>query len=410
MSEHSSTPEPAKPEPLFEIDLGSNGGRVAPTSVSELQLWIQRERQFWSWVTTKSRGGHEQSVREAIQRLEHATSSANDAERQQSTNQAQSRVHAQSAANLIQEVFNLRKLPHSSSTNAKRVEQFLKEHGDTAASYFLSVILPPPQGYSIQPQEIEGYFGLFEGIVERFELFQRPSDKKIRASAAAIEELRLRIERELSEKGKALESLHRSFESITREVRELTDSQKKSFSSANEKREKEFEGQSLAHVSQMDLLRKTFKEEMALRAPAEYWTSKRNGHWVLAAITGVVTFLGIGLCSWFLALEVKELIGRTPLGSSPETWRIVLLVLLSVFSVWAIRLVVRIFLSQIHLATDAGERIVMVKTYLALLEGDKLATKEDRQLILQALFRTAADGIVKDEGVPPSFLELLTRK
>jgi hypothetical protein len=45
-----------------------------------------------------------------------------------------------------------------------------------------------------------------------------------------------------------------------------------------------------------------------------------------------------------------------------------------------------------------------------LLEGDRLANKEDRQLILTALFRPAADGIVKDEGIPPSMLEFLTRQ
>jgi hypothetical protein len=52
----------------------------------------------------------------------------------------------------------------------------------------------------------------------------------------------------------------------------------------------------------------------------------------------------------------------------------------------------------------------MARTYLSLLEGDRLASKEDRQLILQALFRPTSDGIVKDEGIPPSALEFLTRQ
>jgi hypothetical protein len=51
----------------------------------------------------------------------------------------------------------------------------------------------------------------------------------------------------------------------------------------------------------------------------------------------------------------------------------------------------------------------MVQTYLALIEGGKLTNGEDRQLILQALFRPASDGIVKDEGIPASFFEVLTR-
>lgn len=41
---------------------------------------------------------------------------------------------------------------------------------------------------------------------------------------------------------------------------------------------------------------------------------------------------------------------------------------------------------------------------------EHLASNEDRQLILQALFRPASDGIVKDEGLPPSMFEFLTRQ
>ena len=82
---------------------------------------------------------------------------------------------------------------------------------------------------------------------------------------------------------------------------------------------------------------------------------------------------------------------------------------MGVFAVWGVRLVVRMFLSHLHLASDAAERVVMTRTYLSLLEGDRLSSKEDRQLILQALFRPASDGIVKDEGVPFSLAEVLTR-
>jgi len=51
----------------------------------------------------------------------------------------------------------------------------------------------------------------------------------------------------------------------------------------------------------------------------------------------------------------------------------------------------------------------MARTSLPLLEGDRLASKEDRQLILQASFRPTSDGIVEDEGIPPSALEFLPR-
>ena len=79
------------------------------------------------------------------------------------------------------------------------------------------------------------------------------------------------------------------------------------------------------------------------------------------------------------------------------------------FAVWATRLAVRNYLSHLHLKADADERIVMVKTYLSLAEGGRVESAEDRQIILQSLFRPASNGLVKDEGVPLSFAEVLTR-
>jgi len=59
--------------------------------------------------------------------------------------------------------------------------------------------------------------------------------------------------------------------------------------------------------------------------------------------------------------------------------------------------------------TTLGERLVMARTSRSRLEGDRLASKEDRQLILKAAFRPTSDGIVEDQGIPPSALEFVTR-
>ena len=47
----TSAPEP-KPEPLFTLDLGANGGVLAPTSYAELRAWLDREVGFWSWSSS----------------------------------------------------------------------------------------------------------------------------------------------------------------------------------------------------------------------------------------------------------------------------------------------------------------------------------------------------------------------
>jgi hypothetical protein len=66
---------------------------------------------------------------------------------------------------------------------------------------------------------------------------------------------------------------------------------------------------------------------------------------------------------------------------------------------WIGRIILKIYLSERHLATDAEERRTMVMTYLALTRSKKLVD-DDKKLIFPAIFRSGADGIVKDENSP----------
>jgi hypothetical protein len=75
---------------------------------------------------------------------------------------------------------------------------------------------------------------------------------------------------------------------------------------------------------------------------------------------------------------------------------------------WIGRVLLRIYLSDRHLLTDAEERIAMVQTYLALTDEGKMEPT-DRALVLAPLFRSAADGIVKDEGPDASLAGIIAK-
>lgn len=76
---------------------------------------------------------------------------------------------------------------------------------------------------------------------------------------------------------------------------------------------------------------------------------------------------------------------------------------------WGGRVLVRLYLSELHLAGDAWERAIMAKTYLALTkEGN--AGEADRPIVLGALFRQSADGVVKEDSVlDTSLIAMLAR-
>jgi hypothetical protein len=405
MPRTSSTPPP---KPIYTLDLGGNGGRFAPTSLSEATEWIQRELAAWSWTYNISGGNHDQSIREALSQLNSAQSQVNQAEQYREANPQHYAQILLGIAATITDVFVHRKLPHTSSPIFKRLEAYRTEAGDLAATFFVCVHVPPSQGYHPQPQSLQSWRGLLDGFLDRYPPASIVSSK-LRASEASFEELRSRVEAMIGEKTTTLDSLHRDYQTNADSIATTLASQVKDFSDAQTERSTGFETLLGEHKTELANLRRTFREEMSLRAPAEYWTSKRTTHLWIAGITGILSFASIAVCGAFLVGEINSLMAKSVSGSTPENWKIAILILISLFAVWAVRLVVRLFLSHTHLTTDAAERVVMLKTYLSLLEGDSLASADDRQLILQAIFRPASDGIVKDEAVPPSFMEYLTR-
>lgn len=408
MTENTEPPAPP-PEPLFILDLSENGGRFAPTSLSQINTWVQTEQAFWSWIN-RNNGNHDQGVKQALTQLTTALNQASQAAQHQVSNPQHYQQQIVAIQATLQDVFVQRKLPHSSSPLAKRIEAYRKDAGDAAASYFASVFVPPQQGHNFQPQELGAWRGLVEGLVERFSLSSAPQKGRKQAAEQSFEQLRVKAEELVGEKTTTYDALHRDYGSLAEGIRTTAGEQKTQFDTAQTQREGDFEKLVTEHKQEMESLRKTFREEIALRAPAEYWETKRTGHVLMARITGGLSFAGIGGAAALLSWFVHDLLRTTAPNTAPETWRVAMLVLIGLFTVWGVRLLVRMFLSHLHLTTDAAERVVMVRTYLSLLEGDRLASKEDRQLILQALFRPASDGIVKDEGLPPSMFEFLTRQ
>lgn len=409
MSEAEAPPAP-NPEPLFTLDLLENGGAFQPTTIDAAAAWIQREQQFWSWLMSSSYGNHDQHLRDAIGQLNEALTHGNRASQYKESSQEQFAAEIAGMRSRLEVAYFQRKLPHSSTPLAKRVDAYRREVGDLSASFFAAVLVPSDQGHQFQPRELDGWRGLVEGLIERYQLASAPQKGRKQAAEQSFEQLRTKAESLLGEKTTAYDALHREYAALAESVRDTADTQTQAFDSAQKKRDEDFEALVNEHKQAVEGLRKAFREEIALRAPADYWDTKCKGHRRMSWVTGVLSFLAIGGAASGLAWWIHDLVSKTPTGAQPDTWRIAMAVLVGVFALWAARLIVRMFLSHLHLLTDAAERVVMVKTYLSLLEGDRLTSKEDRQLILNALFRPAADGIVKDDGIPSSMLEVLTRQ
>lgn len=69
------------------------------------------------------------------------------------------------------------------------------------------------------------------------------------------------------------------------------------------------------------------------------------------------------------------------------------------FCIWIVRIIVRNYNGNIHMANDASVRAAAAQTYLSMADQ---GTKMDDALavLVSTLFRPAADGLVNDDGMP----------
>lgn len=158
-------------------------------------------------------------------------------------------------------------------------------------------------------------------------------------------------------------------------------------------------------VSGLNDVKATYQEFMKLKAPVDYWTEKAKQHRLsseryrksligygkLLAPLLIVLLGAIAFLSYYIADPAKPIVAQLVFAAIG--------VLITTVAFWAARIVIRLFMSEHHLAIDAEERATMAMTYLALIERGA-ADEKDRALILAPLFRATSDGIVKDDAAP----------
>ncbi|WLI89946.1 DUF6161 domain-containing protein [Massilia sp. R2A-15] len=393
-------------EPLFKLDLEANGGVFAPKTVDEIATWVTREVGFWSWLDSTS-GAHREVVMIGYRQLAQARASLDEARPHQLSNpQFFTQKINEVRSNLTAAFLNW-KLPHSSSRLGKRVDE-MRKLGPSRAVAYLYTQLPSNASYPFESRDLPAWRGFIEGLAESLKITDIPKSV-IRSATASVEELKAKLEETITEKREELNGLHRSYEELTKSIATKDTALSHMFTESVQQNQQKHDDLIEGHKSRMAGIESVFKEKMTLRGPVEYWSRRKEYHEMFSGIFGLASFfliaVGGGASAWWAA----DVFAKVPEGKAPAAWQIASLGIVVVFVAWAIRLVIRLFLSHSHLGTDAAERVVMTQTYLALLEDDKLKEETDRSLILGALFRPTSDGMVKDENIPHPMLDAITK-
>jgi len=156
-------------------------------------------------------------------------------------------------------------------------------------------------------------------------------------------------------------------------------------------------------TKKIEELKKLYEEELALKAPAQYWEERAKemriqGQWWLAGLT-LSTIIGV-ICLYNLlgsigTGEFEKMFKNT--GSSIK-WSIVFITFIT-FLAFLIRTFTKLTFSSFHLSRDAQERKQLTYVYLALKENNAVSDI-DRNIVLQSIFSRADTGLLKEDSSP----------
>lgn len=201
-----------------------------------------------------------------------------------------------------------------------------------------------------------------------------------------------------------LKSSTEKYEEYGKQVDEFKEAKEKTFSDWFINTKGQFENFSTNSDSRIEELENTYKEKLKLEEPAKYWSDrakklKKQGWISLAILVGLVLIIviSLGKLLWNSPEQIYESFFSGD-KSAAIRWSIIYVTLVS-FMAFAIRAVTKVMFSSFHLARDCEERHTLTYFYLSLLK-ESTVDKEDKKLIMQALFSRAETGLLKDDSSP----------
>lgn len=386
--------------------------------------WISQLQNQWSWI---SRLGH-QSTNNAWQNIYTSFNQATSNLQQVQNYRVQGQIqyadnHLASTRTILEN--HIRQYPWLLANSAQR--RFVEEVRDTRHPLEAGLIVA-----SWMNLDLNGAPFLYVvNALLQWELYERGIKDRLKTESAALKKLAGDMQTTLTQYQEAERSQTIRFDNLHGELINQQSVQKSAFEEAQLKRTEAWELQRNTAQSELDNIKNTYDQHMAIAAPVDYWETKRKKHRNMTWGSGIAVVVGMIFVGNFLSSKMESIsqsLAVIPPASQPmaassiqaastilpttsasATWQLGTFLMLAVLSIWAIRLIVRIFLSNMHLENDAGERVTMAKTYLALIRSDSLSKDKNIDSVLAALFRPTGDGIVKDEGLPPSTLDFLTK-
>jgi hypothetical protein len=370
-------------EQTFEFNIGTRMGVIIASSASDFLSLLRSESQFWGTFNGSQRaGGIAQEFQSAAQ------NAINDG-------RFQSDIWPRAAQEYLNGVYGQQRYPLSDSEFGRFLETVYREQGP---SIFDTIINLMSDRHTDITDRSKFRAAMLLTNFETGLSVDAPNAVLQALDKASVKFRKLIADArdELQQNRTQSEWMRNKFKWRRGALFRLVDRQSKSIGNRI--------NESVNHtIEKLESTDRTFKDFMVLKAPVQYWESKAAEH--VNAAENYQTALvkwgsGLGLtlliilaAIFCIALEVHE----------QKPTLVLFLAAVGVFVttvyIWIMRIMVRFFLSEHHLATDSKERAILITTYLALT-AEKAADEKDRAIVLASIFRSTTDGIVKEDGAP----------
>lgn len=397
---------PKEIKPPITITTGSGESRTF-ADTADLQAFAAGEQGFWSFLNDVVKSGRPfaNEARWPLARLGTLIGTLSDFEA--------GRTPVDELRNQVLTTYSneREKIPTSDSADAQAIKSLAEQLPSDVFLIAATTILRRWSGQAGAPtlNNYDQWMGFLTGMHYRLGL----SPVVAKAQVAALEQLREQHATALVAEETKLQDIQniwsKALDEFQAQSNERLEAGAKADAERTAKADAEFkellglrQTEHMEARAQWQATHNAFTEQLHLKAPKEYWEDKRIRHRKRAKLWGGIA-LGYGLAALlgmivgiqFEYWEIRALPPETPVAAY-----VVLAargVLISVVAFWIARVLVRMYLSELHLGMDAFERSTMVSTYLALVQ-DGTVTQEERTLALAPLFRATADGLVKDDA------------
>lgn len=385
------------------IQLPLDTGERSFADIKELSDWHARERQAFAWLHGPpcNGDGDLNEVRRIVDLWLDGVQNFIDQYRAHGSDEAHQQTLIDETVGTFSRAANRRQLITSESADAQFVFGLRdRDEGPRSAhvaAYALNFLLRArpnhPSGAALEGT----YWALqyHQGSTETVAAQQKALDALCRDFAARLD----RQHDEAIQKNQAITDIQEG-------ISEQRTSQENNFQQFMERAEKQLESAVQNFDKAIKRIKDTYYKELALHSSVTYWEDKGKQHKTLARIMGGLSVGSAFVTATAFVCFSDDLLDK-PL-SEVTPWAFGVLFVISTFGIWLTRLLTKMFISNLHLRTDAEERVTMIQAYLAMLRDGDSPARGQEQVILTVLFRPSVAGYIKEEG-PAALHDVLTK-